>query len=96
VRSCVRAIAFAQNEQRGQHGAAWLLLRRSSSYALTTAIGVIQQRAVAGPRDRFDHPGRLGPCFRFGDKAVVRIERNLRYGERSDSPISRKFSRWRC
>jgi hypothetical protein len=31
--------------------------------------GVIQPRAVAGPRDRFDHSGRLGPCFRFGDSA---------------------------
>ena len=39
--------AFAHNEQRGQHGPAWLLLR-SSSYALTTAIGVKEQHADVG------------------------------------------------
>jgi hypothetical protein len=57
------AAGSAQNERPGQHRAAWLLLPRSSSHALTTAIGVIQQRPEARrrvlSRSRCYQTGRL-------------------------------------
>ena len=59
------AAGSAQNERPGQHRVAWLLLPRSSSHALTTAIGVKRQcapgtmpplrsrQAVAAPAHRY-------------------------------------------